>query len=594
MKDNQTGKAFDISLLRRLLVYTRPYRLVFMISLVSALLLTAFGVARPILVGKTIDDYMKAFDAQGLMLFVALIFGVLVFEVISQFLFIYFANLLGQSVIKDIRIKLFDKLLSFKMQYFDRASVGRLVTRSVSDIETISSIFSDGLFTILSDLLKMLAVLGVMIYYDYGLTLIVLAVMPFVLYATRLFQKAMKKAFNEVRNQVANLNSFVQERITGMQIVQLFGREDLEYKQFMEVNKKHRDAWLKTVLYNSIFFPIAELSSSITIGLLVWYGGLKMIAGEEMSLGLIVMFIEMSQMLFRPLRQIADKFNTLQMGMVAAQRVFGILDTEAHIQNKGTRTLSHFNGTIKFDNVQFSYLPDEPVLHGLTFDVKPGETVALVGATGAGKSTIINLLGRFYDIDSGHIYLDGVDIRELKLSDLRSHIAIVLQDVFLFADSIHNNITLNKPDISRADVVAAAKEIGLHEFFSSLPDGYDYNVKERGATLSAGQRQLIAFLRAYISKPSILILDEATSSIDTYSEQLIQKATKKITKGRTSIIIAHRLATIKKASRILVMDKGRLVEEGTHESLLNLTDGYYKKLYELQFANETEVEGRTL
>lgn len=587
--ENNTGNAFDVSLLRRLLVYTKPYRLVFFIALFSALMLTIFGVARPILIGDTIDTYMKNFDPQGLWFFVGLIFGVLLIEVLSQFAFIYFANLLGQSVIKDIRIKLFEKLLSFKMQYFDRASVGRLVTRSVSDIETISSIFSDGLFTILSDLLKMLVVLGVMIYYDYGLTLIVLAVMPFVLYATRLFQKAMKKAFNEVRNQVANLNSFVQERITGMQIVQLFGREDTEFKHFVEVNKKHQDAWLKTVLYNSIFFPIAELSSSITIGLVVWYGGLNMVAGGGITLGLIVMFIEMSQMLFRPLRQIADKFNTLQMGMVAANRVFGILDTQAHIQNKGSATIKNFKGNIRFEEVKFSYLPDEPVLHRLSFDVKAGETVALVGATGAGKSTIINLLGRFYEIDGGHIYLDDVDIRTLKLSDLRSKIAIVLQDVFLFADTIHNNITLQKTNISRQEVEAAAKEIGLHEFFTSLPDGYDYNVKERGATLSAGQRQLIAFLRAYISKPGILILDEATSSIDTYSEQLIQKATKKITKGRTSIIIAHRLATIKKAHRILVMDQGRLVEEGTHKSLLKIPDGYYKKLYELQFANETEV-----
>lgn len=587
--ENNTGNAFDVSLLRRLLVYTKPYRAVFFIAMFSALMLTVFGVTRPILIGDTIDTYMKNFDPQGLWVFVALIFGVLIVEVLGQFAFIYFANLLGQSVIKDIRIKLFEKLLSFKMQYFDRASVGRLVTRSVSDIETISSIFSDGLFTILSDLLKMLAVLGVMIYYDYGLTLIVLAVMPFVLYATRLFQKAMKKAFNEVRNQVANLNSFVQERITGMQIVQLFGREDTEYRHFVEVNKKHQDVWLKTVLYNSIFFPIAELSSSITIGLLVWYGGLNMVAGGGITLGLIVMFIEMSQMLFRPLRQIADKFNTLQMGMVAANRVFGILDTQAHIQDKGSKTLEQFQGNIRFDAVQFSYLPDEPVLHGLSFEVKAGETVALVGTTGAGKSTIINLLGRFYDIDSGHIYLDGVDIRTLKLAELRSKIAIVLQDVFLFADTIHNNITLQKTDISREEVEAAAKEIGLHEFFTSLPGGYDYNVKERGATLSAGQRQLIAFLRAYISKPGILILDEATSSIDSYSEQLIQQATKKITKGRTSIIIAHRLATIKKANRILVMDQGRLVEEGTHKSLLKIPGGYYKKLYELQFAKETEV-----
>jgi len=585
-----SGQAFDVSLLKRLVAFAKPYKGIFIISLLSAVLLSFFGVARPMLMQTAVDRYIVNKDLDGLMFFAMLMFGTLIMEVLCQFSFILFSNMLGQDVIKDIRIKLFSKLLSFKMQYFDKASVGRLVTRSVSDIETIASIFSEGLFSIFSDLLKMAVVLGVMFYKSWDLTLIVLSIMPFVLYATRVFQKAMKKAFNEVRNQVANLNSFVQERITGMHIVQLFGREKIEYDNFTKINKEHQNAWLKTVWYNSIFFPIAELSSSITIGLIAWYGGLNAVVGDKVTLGMIFLFIELSQMLFRPLRQIADKFNTLQMGMVAANRVFGILDTEAHIQDAGKDVIRGFKGNISFKNVRFSYLPGEVILKDLSFEVKAGETVAIVGATGAGKSTIINLLGRFYEIDGGGICLDDVDIRSIQLADLRKKIAVVLQDVFLFADTIFNNITLNKPEVTMEEVVAAAKQIGLHEFFSSLPDGYNYNVKERGAMLSAGQRQLIAFLRAYITNPGILVLDEATSSIDSYSEQLLQDATKKITKGRTSIIIAHRLATIKKADRILVMDKGELVEAGTHKELLKNENGYYRKLYDMQFAVEIAGE----
>lgn len=585
-----SGQAFDVSLLKRLVAFAKPYKGIFIISLLSAVLLSFFGVARPMLMQTAVDRYIVNKDLDGLMFFALLMFGALIMEVLCQFSFILFSNMLGQDVIKDIRIKLFNKLLSFKMQYFDKASVGRLVTRSVSDVETIASIFSEGLFSIFSDLLKMAVVLGVMFYKSWDLTLIVLSIMPFVLYATRVFQKAMKKAFNEVRNQVANLNSFVQERITGMHIVQLFGREKIEYDNFTKINKEHQNAWLKTVWYNSIFFPIAELSSSITIGLIAWYGGLNAVVGDKVTLGMIFLFIELSQMLFRPLRQIADKFNTLQMGMVAANRVFGILDTEAHIQDAGKDVIRGFKGNISFKNVRFSYLPGEVILKDLSFEVKAGETVAIVGATGAGKSTIINLLGRFYEIDGGGICLDDVDIRSIQLADLRKKIAVVLQDVFLFADTIFNNITLNKPEVTMEEVVAAAKQIGLHEFFSSLPDGYNYNVKERGAMLSAGQRQLIAFLRAYITNPGILVLDEATSSIDSYSEQLLQDATKKITKGRTSIIIAHRLATIKKADRILVMDKGELVEAGTHKELLKNENGYYRKLYDMQFAVEIAGE----
>jgi subfamily B ATP-binding cassette protein MsbA len=480
-------------------------------------------------------------------------------------------------------------MLQFKMKYFDKSAVGRLVTRAVSDIETIASIFSEGLFMIASDLLKMLVVLGFMFYQSWQLTLLVLTVMPFILYATRVFQKKMKIAFEDVRNQVANLNTFVQERITGMKIVQLFTREEVEYQNFKEINNKHRKAWVKTVWYNSIFFPIAEMSTSITIGLIVWYGGLRVVDNDALSLGIIIMFIELSQMLFRPLRQIADKFNTLQMGMVAANRVFGILDTDERITDDGKIGISQLKGEIEFQDVHFGYDENEEVLKGVSFKANMGETIAIVGATGAGKTTVINLLNRFYEINSGKIMVDGIDIKDITIKSLRSEIAVVLQNVFLFADTILNNITLYNPNVTEADVVKAAKEIGVHAFIVSLPGNYHFNVKERGVMLSSGQRQLISFLRAYVSNPSILVLDEATSSIDSYSEQLIQDATDKITLGRTSIVIAHRLATIKKADKIIVMDAGEVVETGTHKELLKMKDGYYKNLYEVQFMAEESI-----
>ncbi|MAZ71937.1 MAG: antibiotic ABC transporter ATP-binding protein [Flavobacteriaceae bacterium] len=585
----ESGKAFDFRLFKRLLAFTNKYRFTFYFVAFAAIAGSVLGVLTPHLLQLAIDEAMFNKDLPLLQYYLLLMLGVLILEVLFQFSFIYYANWLGQYVIKDLRVKLFKLMTSFKMQYFDKSAVGRLTTRAVNDIETISSIFSQGLFMIISDLLKMAAIAGVMLFKSWKLSLIVFAIMPLILYATRVFQRAMKVAFEDVRNQVANLNSFVQERITGMKIVQIFTREKTEYKQFKEINEKHKKAWVKTVWYNSIFFPIAEMASSIAIGLVVWYGGLNAAGGGIITLGIVTAFIQYSQMLFRPLRQIADKFNTLQMGMVAANRVFGILDTKSHIDNQGDLELKKAKGAIVFENVRFGYKENEEVIKDISFEVFPGQTIAIVGATGAGKSTIINLLNRFYELNSGRILVDRNDIKEYTLESLRNQIAVVLQDVFLFADTILNNITLNDTSISEETVIAAAKEIGVHNFITSLPEGYHYNVKERGTMLSSGQRQLIAFLRAYVSDPSILILDEATSSIDSYSEELIQRATDKITEGRTSIVIAHRLATIKKADKILVMDAGKIVESGTHQELLERPDGYYKNLYEVQFMTEEAI-----
>ncbi|WP_034261394.1 ABC transporter ATP-binding protein [Altibacter lentus] len=582
----ESGKAFDFKLFKRLLAFTRPYRLIFYFVAFAAIVMSGLAILRPYLLQQTIDKSIVPQDGDQLIYFITLMLVVLLLEVLFQFAFIFYATWLGQSVIKDIRVKLFKLMMSFRMKYFDKSAVGRLTTRAVNDIETISSIFSEGLFMIISDLLKMFVIAGFMLYQSWRLSLIVFTILPLIIYATRVFQKAMKVAFEEVRNQVANLNGFVQERITGMKIVQIFTREDTEYRHFKEINEKHKKAWVKTVWYNSIFFPIAEMASSVAIGLVVWYGGLNAVGGGVITLGIITMFIELAQMLFRPLRQIADKFNSLQMGMVAANRVFGILDTKSHIADEGTIKLEETKGSIEFKNVRFGYNENEEVIKDISFAVQSGQTVAIVGATGAGKSTIINLLNRFYEINSGSILIDKVDIKDYTLASLRSNIAIVLQDVFLFADTILNNITLQDPDITEDEVIAAAKEIGVHKFIKTLPGGYHYNVKERGSMLSSGQRQLIAFLRAYVSKPSILILDEATSSVDTYSEEMIQTATEKITQGRTSIVIAHRLATIKKADTILVMDAGKIVETGTHKELLKKQDGYYRNLYEVQFMAE--------
>ncbi len=586
-KSDEIGKAFDFRLFKRVFAHTKPYQAIFWVVAIAAILSAAFAVGIPILVKDIINDALSSKNAQGLFSAIMLMLGLLIGQVTMQLAFNYYANLLGESVIKDIRVRLFKKMMGFKMTYFDNSSIGVLVTRAVADMQRIGEIFSQGFFMIVADVLKMISAAIIMTIMNWKLALIVFAILPVILVATRLFQQAMKVAFIEVRAQVSNLNSFVQERIAGMKIVQLFNREEIEKEKFRVINEKHQNAWLKTVWYNSIFFPVAEISNSIGIGLVVYFGVIQNIQniGLDNNKGTIVAFFFLMDLLFRPLRQIADKFNTLQMGMVAANRVFKILDTDSHIADEGSVVKDDVKGDIQFRDVRFGYSKDEEVLHGISFKVEAGETVAIVGATGAGKSTIINLLNRFYEINSGQILIDGVGIRDYTLQSLRSHIAIVLQDVFLFADTIAHNISLGDKNISVTEIEAAAKQIGVHEFISSLPGGYQYNVKERGTMLSSGQRQLIAFLRAYVSNPSILILDEATSSVDTYSEQLIQQATDKITEGRTSIIIAHRLATIKKASKIIVMDEGQIVEIGTHKELLK-KGGYYNDLYTAQFLEE--------
>ena len=566
--------------------FVKPYRGVFIAVALFAVLSSIFSTAQPYLIKVAIDDYITLKNYEGLLRITYILVALLCAEVLMQFLFSYFSNWLGQTVIRDVREKLFAHLLRLKMRYFDKSSIGVLVTRAVNDMERIGEIFSSGLFEMASDVLKMLVITIVMFVIDWKLALISYATMPLILYFTRWFQRSMNAAFVEVRKEVANLNSFVQERISGIKIVQLFAQEREELENFKKINEKHKQAWLKTIWYNSIFFPIGDLCISITIALIVWFGGRQIVGDNVYDLGNIFLFIQLTQQLFRPIRHIADKFNTFQMGIIASDRVFAILETENDSETEGHKELTEVKGAIQFKDVHFEYVAGEEILHGISFEVKEGETIAIVGATGAGKTTITNLLNRFYDLSSGAIYIDGVNIEEYTLSSLRKHIATVLQDVFLFADSVLNNITLKNPAISEEEVIAAAKSIGVHDFLMSLPEGYHYNVKERGSMLSAGQRQLIAFLRAYVHKPQILILDEATSSVDSHSEQLIQQATDKMTEGRTSIIIAHRLTTVKKANKIIVLDKGNIVETGTHEELLQIENGYYRNLYEVQFLEE--------
>ena len=579
------AKYFDVKQFGKLMQFVKPYNKSFYMVILFAIVLSVITTVTPYLLKIVIDDYIIPKVYSGMTSIILLMAIALTVEVVLMFSFTYYSNWLGQRVIKDIRVKIFDKIINLKMSFFDKNSVGRLVTRAVNDIETIASIFSQGLFTIIADLFKMTVILLVMIVISLRLTIVVLLIFPFLIYATRLFQKAMKTAFELVRREVANLNSFIQERISGIKIVQIFNREKIEEGKFNEINIKHRDSWLKTVWINSIFFPIAEISGSICIGLLVWYGGISNLNGVNISIGTLFLFITMSGLLFRPLRQIADKFNTLQMGMVAVDRIFSIFENDSTINETGDVNKTNFKGKIEFNNVRFSYLSNIEVLKGISFSVKPGETLAIVGPTGSGKTTIINLISRLYEIRNGEINIDDISINDYKLNCLRNNIGVILQDVFLFADTIHNNVTLFDDDISKDQVVNAAKELGIHEFVMSLPENYNFNVQERGNTLSSGQKQLIAFMRVLIKNPDILILDEATSSIDSYSEDLIKSATKKITKNKTSIIIAHRLSTIESASTIIYMEDGLIIETGNHKELMEKENGRYRKLHEEQFTN---------
>ena len=573
-------KVYNIKLLKRLFTFTKDYYQNSLVAAFSVIGLSVFAALRPLLIEKIVDDNLVAQTKFMFFEYVLLLLLLLLLEVFSNYLFIYNAGVLGQSVVKDIRVKLFNHIQNFKLKYYDDSSVGILITRTVTDMERIADIFGQGLFLIISDLLKMLIVSSVMIYMNIELSLIVFLSLPFILFATKVFQKYMKKAFEEVRNEVANLNSFVQERITGINVVKLFAREEVEYKNFKIINERHKKAWLKTVWYNSIFFPFAEIFSSLTLGLVVWYGGMSIVLENTSSIGELTAFIMMIPMLFRPLNQIANKFNTLIMGMVAAERVFKILDENQKIKDLGNKKTYTLKGKIHYKNVNFSYKKNIKVLKSFNLNIKPGTVNAIVGPTGSGKSTVIKLLNRFYEIDSGDIMIDEIKIQDYSISSLRKNIGFISQDVHLFSDTIFNNIVLYDKKITLENVKKAANDIQINDFIESLPGGYNYNVLERGVGLSTGQRQLISFLRVYIKNPQILVLDEATSSIDTESEILIQNAIKNITKNRTSIIIAHRLSTIYNADNIIVMKMGKILEEGKHNELLKIKNGIYKKLYD--------------
>ena len=583
MASKQKENIIDLKLLSRVMNFVKPYKVIFLISIVFSITLGVLSITRPIIIEYTVDNFIIGRDPEMLLKYTLIMIGLLLLESVFQFLFMYVANWIGQSVIKDIREKLYKKILSFRLKYFDKTPIGALVTRSVSDIETIAEIFSQGVLVIFSDLFKIAIIVVWMFSRDVMLSLISLAVFPLLIWATKYFQRAMKSAFEDERSAISKLNTFVQEHISGMKIVQIFNREQAELERFKKVNATFRKATIKAIWHFSIFLPVIEIMSAISLGAMVWYGGLDILLGGKVTLGLMMAFILLINMLFRPVRHLADRINVLQRGIVASNRVFKVLDTDERVHSNGDLELQEVHGHVKFRQINFSYIQGEPVLKDINFEIEPGETLALVGATGAGKSSIINLLLRFYNIDSGTILLDGKDITNYNIQSLRSHLALVLQDVFLFSDSIYKNIVLDK-DVSIDEVREAAKAIGLEGFIEQLPGGYNYNVRERGVMLSAGQRQLIAFLRAYVCKPSVLILDEATSSVDTQTEYLIQQAINKLTEGRTSIVIAHRLATIQKADKILVMDNGRIVESGTHSDLLE-QKGYYSKLFELQFSS---------
>jgi ATP-binding cassette subfamily B protein len=588
-----TGKALDWKLLRRVMHYVKPYNVTFVIAAFLTIFLAAIALVQPILIQKTLDSYILTDNYDGLVFMVELMIGQLIIQTVAQYYQTYLTNSLGQSVIRDLRIDIFNHITSLRLKYFDRTPIGMLITRTVSDLETIADIFSEGLISIMGDLLLVIAVIGYMIIIDWKLALITLIPMPFLLMSTYVFKEAIKSSFQEVRTQVAHLNTFLAEHISGMSVIQIFAREDQEMRKFKAVNTKYRDANIRSNWYYSIFFPVVEILFAVCIGLLVWYGCKRILSDKELlsisanphgiTPGVITGFIVLLNMLFRPIRQVADKFNTLQMGMVGADRIFKVLDTDEVAINTGKLNPAALQGEIEFKNVWFAYNDENWVLKDISFHLEPGKTLALVGATGAGKSSTINILNRFYEIGKGEVTVDGVDIREYDVDYLRSHIATVIQDVFLFTDTIGNNISLNNPEITREQIIAAAKDVGAHEFIERLPGGYDYNVMERGSTLSAGQSQLISFIRALVYNPTILVLDEATSSVDTETELLIQNTISKLMQGRTAIVIAHRLSTIQNADKIIVLDHGEIMESGTHQELLRIEDGYYRKLYDLQF-----------
>jgi ATP-binding cassette subfamily B multidrug efflux pump len=586
-----SGNAFDFHLFKRIFSYVKPYRKKFAVSVCFTFLLAFLSPARILLAQYMIDEYVRKSNLQALLNCTLLMVVLLILEGVFQFAGSYLSASVGQGIVKDIRVILFSHLTKMRLKYFDNTPIGTLVTRVVSDMETIGDMFTDGMIEISGDVLKLTVVVVVMFYINVKITLVILTTIPVLLVATWMFKNAVKSAFQDVRTQVARLNAFVQEHITGMSVVQIFNREDREFEKFKEINVLHRDANIRSVLYYSIFFPVVEILSSIALGLMVWYGG-NSVVKHNATPGDLIAFIMLLNLLFRPIRMLADRFNTLQMGMVSAERVFKVLDTRDLVADHGKLKADHIMGEIEFKGVWFSY-DDQPVknwvLKGVSFKVKRGETIAIVGSTGAGKTSIVNLLNRFYEYGKGEIAIDGTSIRDYESGSIRSNVGVVLQDVFLFSDTIANNISLFNPQILRQQIIDAAKAIGVHDFIMKLPGGYDYNVMERGGMLSMGQRQLIAFIRASVFDPKILVLDEATSSIDTESERLIQQAMDKLISNRTSIVIAHRLATVQKANRILVLDHGQVIESGTHQELLKLK-GQYKKLYELQLKEDVNTE----
>lgn len=580
-KEVQSGNIIDWKVLKRLFGFVKPYKRRFWLVVVFTVLQAVLAPIRPYLIQIAIDDHIAVGDYIGLQQMLFILIGLLVLHSVVQYLHTYYSDWVGQYVIRDIRTTLYRHLLTLKLRFYDRTPIGRLVTRSVSDIETLANVFSQGFAAIIGDLLQLVFIMGFMLYTDWRLTLVTLSTLPILILSTYVFKEKIKVAFNDVRNAVSNLNSFVQEHISGMSIVQIFNSEEREYKKFKEINREHRRANLKSVLYYSVYFPVAEVIQAAGVGLLVWYGARQVIY-EEIELGVLVAFILYLQMFFRPIRLIADRFNTLQLGVVSSERIMRLLDSKEHIANNGNYVPENMQGEVEFKNVWFAYNDEEWVLKDISFKVKPGETIALVGATGAGKSSVINLLNRFYDVNKGEICVDGRDIKEFDLPGLRERIGVVLQDVFLFSDTIGQNISLNNHDITLEKIREAAELVGALKFIERLPGGFSYNVMERGATLSVGQRQLISFVRAIVYNPKIIVLDEATSSVDTETEEMIQDAIEKLMKGRTSIVIAHRLSTIQKADKILVLDQGEIKEEGTHEELLAL-EGYYSRLYKMQY-----------